>query len=89
MKKIIIQESEEGLSKLLGEYITVYCESFIYAGTLSGINESCILLTKAAIVYDTGSHKDKGWSVSEDIPGGDWYIQISKIESFGKLKDRA
>ena len=89
MKKLVnVAEVEgEGLIGLMGEVITVYCESFIYSGVLAGVNDDCILLEKAKIVYDTGAHKDKNWAVAEDIPGGSWYVMKSKIESFGILKD--
>lgn len=85
MKKIIIDEQGEGLMKLLGEYVTFYCASFIYAGTLSGVNEDCVLLTNPSIVYDTGKHDKKNWELSEKMPN-DWYLMKSKIESFGKFK---
>ena len=87
MKKLIIEDKTEGLMKLMGEVVTIYCESFIYSGELIGVNDDCILLDKAKIVYDTGSHKDKGWSVAEDLPNGHWYVMKSKIESFGIFKN--
>lgn len=86
MKKII-EETGEGLTKLLGENITVYCSSFIYAGKLLGVNELCILLGNTSIVYDTGAHAKKEFELEEKIPGGDWYVMLSHIESFGKFKD--
>lgn len=87
MKKLIIEDTTEGLIKLMGRVVTIYCDSWIYSGELIGVNEDCILLDKAKIVYDTGSHKDKNWSLAEDIPSGKWYIMKNKIESFGVLKD--
>jgi len=86
MKKLVIEDEKKGLMKLLGERITVYCNSFIYCGVLAGVNDTCILLQKAEIVYDTGSHKDKNWSVAEDLPH-DWYVMLNAIESFGILKN--
>lgn len=87
MKKLIMEDENEGLMKLLGEVITVYCTSFIYSGKLIGVNEDCILLDEAVIVYDTGAHTDKKWSVAEPMPNKLWYVMKSKIESFGVFKN--
>lgn len=86
MKKIVIEDAQEGFLKLLGEYITVYCESFIYAGNLTGVNEDCILLSNASIVYDVGAHSKKEFELEEKLPG-EWYIQKNKVESFGIFKN--
>lgn len=86
MKKLIIEEKTEGLLKLIGEYVTFYCESFIYAGTLTGVNDTCVLLTDASIVYDTGAHDTLEFATVEPLPN-DWYLQTAKIESFGVFKN--
>jgi len=85
MKKIVQEVSGEGLDKLLGERITLFCANYIYVGTLSGVNDTCVLLTDAAIVYETGAFSDKTWKDVQSLPH-DWYVQRSFIESFGKLK---
>ena len=86
MKKIVEQVEGEGLEKFLGEGITLFCADYIYTGKLSGVNETCVLLKDAAIVYETGAFTEKGWKDSQPLPGGEWYVQISSIESFGKTK---
>ena len=85
MKKIVEQVSGEGLEKLLGERVTLFCMNYIYTGTLAGVNESCVLLTNAAIVYETGEFTTKAWKDAQPLPH-DWYVQIASIESFGILK---
>ena len=85
MKKIIVEDTEEGLIKLLGQYVTLYCDSWIYAGTLKGVNDDCVLLENPSIVYDTGKHDKHGWEIAEKLPH-DWYVTRSKIESFGIFK---
>lgn len=85
MKKIIYEDTTESLQKLLGEYVTLYCLSFIYAGKLIGVNEQGVLLENASIVYETGAHANKKWSVAEKFPGN-WHVRISKIESYGVFK---
>jgi hypothetical protein len=86
MRKVVEQVEGEGLEKFLGEKITLFCANYIYTGTLKGINETCVLLTNAAIVYETGAFNEKGWKDAQGLPGGEWYVQISTIESFGKIK---
>lgn len=86
MKKLIVEEKNEGMMKLLGEVITVYCMSFIYSGKLIGVNDECILIEGARIVYDTGGHNTKTWANSEPMPG-EWYIMKNAIESFGIFKN--
>lgn len=85
MRKIVKEVACEGLNKLLGERITLFCANYIYTGMLSGVNETCVLLTDAAIVYETGPFGEKKWKDAQELPA-EWYVQISTIESFGKLK---
>ena len=85
MKKIVTEVSGEGLEKLLGERVTLFCVNYIYTGILAGVNEACVLLTSAAVVYETGPFGEKKWKDAQDLPD-EWYVQIGAIESFGKLK---
>ena len=85
MKKIVQEIAGEGLDKLLGERVTLFCANYIYTGNLTGVNESCVLLTDAAVVYETGPFGDKKWKDAQELPA-EWYVQINAIESFGKLK---
>lgn len=85
MKKIVEEVNGEGLDKLLGERVTLFCLNYIYTGKLMGVNDSCVLLQDAAIVYETGSLNDKTWKDAQALPH-DWYVQRHAIESFGILK---
>ena len=85
MKKIITEVEGEGLVKLLGERVTLFCANYIYAGKLVGVNETCVLLEDAAIVYETGPFTDKAWKDAQALPHG-LYVQIGFIESFGLVK---
>jgi hypothetical protein len=87
MKKIVnvTEVSGEGLVKLMGERVTLFCMNYIYTGKLVGVNDSCVLLEDAAIVYETGAFTDKNWKDAQSLPG-EWYVQIATIESFGILK---
>ena len=87
MKKLIeVQEVEnEGLESLLGEYVTIWCECYIYAGKLIGVNTNDILLDDAKIVYETGELNKAGFRNAEQLPS-QWYIRTAKIESYGVMK---
>lgn len=85
MRKIIDEVSGEGLEKLLGETVTLFCLNYIYTGKLMGVNASCVLLSDAKIVYETGDLNTKTWKDAQALPGP-WYVQINAIESFGILK---
>lgn len=87
MKKLVqVQEIEgEGLEALLGLNVALFCMNYIYAGTLVGVNNSCVLLEDAKIVYETGELTAKNWKDAQSLPGP-WYVQMNSIESFGKMK---
>lgn len=83
MKKLVsVSEVEgEGLIGLLGQKVTLMCLNYIYTGTLEGVNETCVKLINAAIVYETGAFTDKSWKDAQKLPGP-LYIQLGCIESF-------
>lgn len=84
MKKLI-EESGEGLVALLGENVTLWCECYIYAGKLVGVNEHDVKLENAAIVYETGNLDKKGFKDAQPLPGKCWYVRVAKIESYGVM----
>lgn len=87
MKKLVKVEevSGEGLVGLMGQTVTLFCLNYIYTGLLAGVNDSYVKLEKAKIVYETGSFTEKAWGDAQSLPG-DWYVQMSAIESYGILK---
>lgn len=85
MKKIVTEVEGEGLVKLLGEVVTLFCLNYIYTGKLVGVNDTCIKLSDAKIVYETGAFNTKDWKDAQALPS-DWYVQRQSIESFGVLK---
>ena len=70
MKKLVsVTEVEgEGLIALLGERVTLFCLNYIYTGKLTGVNDSCVKLEDASVVYETGPLKNKEWYIS--VPRG-------------------
>ncbi len=87
MKKLVKVEevAGEGLIGLMGENVTLFCLNYIYHGKLVGVNSTFVMLEKASVVYATGACTDKNFADQQALPG-DWYVQCSAIESFGKLK---
>jgi len=85
MKKLVVEDDNEGLMSLLGEKVTLLCCRYIYTGKLAGVNETCVKLEDAGIVYDTGSWDRKEYEDIQKLPN-DIYVQTSSIESFGNWK---
>jgi len=85
MKKLVQIVDGEGLEKLIGQRITVFCMNFIYTGDLVGVNQDDILLHNPAIVYETGPFTDSKWKDAQSLPSP-WYVRTSCIESYGVLK---
>ena len=85
MKKLVTEVENEGLIKLIGETVTLFCAVYIYTGKLIGVNETCVLLEDAKIVYETGPFGEKSWKDAQSLPN-QWYVQTAMIESFGILK---
>jgi hypothetical protein len=83
MKKIVTEVQGEGLVALLGEHVMLFCANYIYAGTLTGVNDTCVLLDDAKIVYETGAFSDSKYKDAQNLPTKTWYVQTSAIESFG------
>lgn len=87
MKKLmnIVEVEGEGLTSLLGENVQLFCMNYIYAGKLVGVNDTCVKLENAHIVYSTGSFTDKKYADSQRV-SDELYIKTNAIESFGLSK---
>lgn len=83
MKKIVTvtEVDGEGLVALMGKKVMLFCMNYIYTGTLVGVNQSCILLEEAAIVYETGAFDSKSFKDAQRLHHS-LYIQTGAIESF-------
>ena len=85
MKKLIEEVENEGLVKLMGERVTLFCMNYIYTGKLVGVNEQFVKLDNAAIVYETGPFTDKQWKDAQALPNP-VYVMLQTVESFSMLK---
>ena len=83
--KRLIEESNFGLESLLGDRITLFCANYIYTGILTGVNDTFVQLTDAAIVYETGNFVESAWKDAQPLPQV-WQVMIHSIESWGILK---
>lgn len=87
MKKLVqVQEvAGKGLTALLGEKVLLLCANYFYAGTLAGVNDTCVLLEDASIVYETGEWSAKAWKDAQKV-GNSVYVRTDAIEAFTKGK---
>ncbi len=84
MKKIATMiEVEDGLETLLERKVLIFCMNYIYTGVLKGVNQTCILLEQASIVYETGAFDKKSFTDAQKLPNP-LYIQSASIESFSE-----
>lgn len=87
MKKLVnVQEVEgEGLVGLMGEVVTLFCLNYIYTGKLTGVNETCVRLDNAAIVFETGAFDSTTWKDAQKLPKP-VYVMLGAVESYMILK---
>jgi hypothetical protein len=88
VKKLVqVTEVEnEGMLKLMGKRVTFFCLNYIYVGELIGVNDTCVLISNPAIVYETGAFSGKKYKDEQSLCISEFYIQKNCIESFGELK---
>ena len=86
MKKIVEDDEQEGLEKLLGERVILLCANYFYTGKLQGVNDTCVLLDDPAIVYETGDWSAEKYADEQKLNIKPFYVQMSAIESFGRSK---
>ena len=86
MKKLIKSVPGSALESLLGERVTFYCLSYIYTGKLTSVNETCVELTDASIVYETGPYDDPKWKDAQPLPKP-CYVMLRCVECFMVLKN--
>ena len=75
----VVEVENEGHISLLGKRVTVICAVYIYTGILAGVNGTCIKLTDAHLVYETGKWSDKSYKDSQKLPN-DIFVQTAMIE---------
>jgi len=86
MRRVVntVETEVDGLDKLLGEFVELYCLNYIYAGRLIGVNDDNVCLSECKIVYETGKLDDHtAYKFAESFNQEERFVQKSHIESFG------
>lgn len=86
MKVLVETKEGEGLEAFMGQNITLFCGVYIYTGKMVGVNDTCVKLEDAKIVYETGPFNSKDWKDAQALPTKFWYVTTQSIESFGICK---
>lgn len=84
--KLVEEIEKEGLLAILGELVVLYCANYIYTGILVGVNDDCVKLEDAAIVYETGPHTNTKWKDAQRLSSKHTYVMKGAIESFAKTE---
>lgn len=87
MKKLITEVENKGLMALLGKRVMIFGMNYIYAGTLTGFNETCVLLEDGGIVYNTGAFDNTKFEDFQKLPYS-FYIMLNSIESFSETNKK-
>lgn len=79
----LVEVEDAGLVSLLGKRVILLCAAYFYDGTLEGVNDTCVELSDAHIVFNAGTWSDPGYETAESFRGGQLFVQVAAIESFG------
>ncbi len=86
MKRIVEDKNAAShLEGLMGEKVTIFCLNYIYAGTLTSLNDVSLELSDASIVYKPGELNAVGFKDALRLPNN-WHVPIQAIESFGRME---
>ena len=66
-----------GLVTFLGKRVVILASNYIYAGQLVGVNETCVELRHAGIVYETGAWSAAVWKDYQQMTTGDDVLCVS------------
>ena len=79
----LVECDDEGLPTLIGKSVMVWCMNYIYAGTLEGVNKTCIKLNPAFVVYETGVLTEKKFKDAQQLPKPA-YVNLDAIEMYSE-----
>ena len=81
----LVEVTNEGLIKLIGKTVLLFCCNYNYTGKLIGVNTDSVLLSEPAIVFETGPFSATSWKDAQRLPSPEWYVMRSLIESAGAV----
>lgn len=85
MKRLVEDVSGDGLEKLLGKEVQLWCMNYIYSGKLVGVNEHDVCIANPHVVYETGELNDRKWKDAEPMGLDEFFVRTSAIEGYGPL----
>ena len=88
MKKLVsvTEVAGEGLPKLLGERVTLFCKDYVLIGLLTSVDDDCILLLKPSIVYETCVLHTKDWMGAERLPIDELGVMKTDIKAVAVIR---
>lgn len=75
-----------GLVSLIGKKVLLLCGNYFYCGKLTAVNKTCVELTDAGIVYETGEWSAASYKDFQSMGGGATFVRIQWIEAFREGK---
>jgi hypothetical protein len=81
MKTVTVVDVPDGLATLLDKRVLLLCSNYFYDGLLVGVNDTCVRLADAFLVYETGAWDAMGYQDAQRLPS-DVYVQIQAIEAY-------
>ena len=86
MKRIIEDTEASGLESLMGKKVLLMCANYFYVGKLVGVNQTCVELEDAGIVYETGEWPASSFKDVQKLHAKRWFVSVAAIESYGEGK---
>ncbi len=84
MQRFIKETEVDGLEKLLGQTVELWCLNYIYCGELVGVNTTDVCLKGAKVVYETGELRCDTFKDAQPVHNQkEWYVRTATIESYG------
>ena len=82
MKKLLIEDENDGLVAFMGKRVLLMCSNYFYAGDLVSLSDTDVKLDNASLVYETGDWNAPNYKDAQVLPSP-WYVRLSFVESFG------
>ena len=83
----IIPEMERMMKKYIGKTVLVFCMNYIYTGVVKSVTKNEAVLSRGAIVYETGSFDSAKFGDAQ-LLGDELVIRLSSMESYHETKKR-
>ena len=79
----LVEVPNSGKVALLGKPVEIRCNVYIYCGILVGINNDCVELDNACIVYETGPFNSPEYKDAQKLNPPDGQLVMYPFESMG------